>query len=641
MQTYTLEQSRAWQLLLAPQPAATPRVPSNVVQLAGGIPSVFASRSDLIDMNAAAQASMPSQGFESLPAERMNAMLAAMLALPAIVSRADVSRNDGWLSGIFGLADAARLGATDAYALALNWSKTSPRFNEANFIKTWNSFDPGRPDRATIGTVIGWARDVGFDLREWFYDWAPSPANSEAAQWPELPPDLRRIEATPTRMNEADALREMNSRFAYVHRAGEEGAILYFGPNKVELRTLKDLRDGLANRTVFTKKTDRKGVEHSSSTPAIDWWHKHPGRRTYERTAFRPHRPYAPDGAPLPGPIVTGEFNLWSGFTLQPRRNSWRLLRRHLWAVICRKDQLAFKYTMKWLAHLVQHPNKSPGVVVILKSNREGTGKTTLGEAICRMVGVTHSTTLRTPEELLGEFNAHLAFSVFVLLDEVAFPGEHAQARKLKAQITADTWKINEKYKRSYDTPNIAHLLMTTNASWAVGAGNKARRFFVLDVDDRYAGNRAYFTRLRAEMDAGGVDGLLDTLNRIDLRSWHPQHDMPRTMALREQQMLSAGVCPRWAMDAVLNGGFAVERPSALMELSKAVWSQAHSSNVLTRAVQHFARAAGSKEPITSVIVGRWLGRCKFTRRRSNGETLWDIPDQTAFHAAVMTEAGI
>ena len=59
---------------------------------------------------------------------------------------------------------------------------------------------------------------------------------SAGAAIQELPPDYRRPEAIPTSMSEQQALVEMNARFAYVHQAGEEGAVLYFGPEKVELR---------------------------------------------------------------------------------------------------------------------------------------------------------------------------------------------------------------------------------------------------------------------------------------------------------------------------------------------------------------------------------------------------------------------
>ena len=319
---------------------------------------------------------------------------------------------------------------------------------------------------------------------------------------------------------------------------------------------------------------DSNGVKETAKVPAVDWWRKHPMRRSFERTAFRPYRSYAPDGAPLPDPVARDEYNLWSGFWLAPRRGSWRRLRWHLWALVCRRNQANFKYLLRWMAHMVQHPDRSPGVVVVLKSQREGTGKTTIGEVLSRLVGAGHAITLRTPEDLLGNFNGNLAQRIFILLDEISFPGEHAQTRKLRSAITASTWTINEKYRRAYEIANVAHIMMTTNAMWAVHAGDQARRFFVLDVDDCWAGDREYFTRLWAELDQGGIEAMLHQLNRISLAGWHPQHDMPRTAALAAQQILSASVYTRWAMDAALNGGFTFKGESGRASLVQDVWQK-------------------------------------------------------------------
>jgi hypothetical protein len=184
-------------------------------------------------------------------------------------------------------------------------------------------------------------------------------------------------------------------------------------------------------------------------------------------------------------------------------------------------------------------------------------------------------------------------------------------------------------------------MIMTTNAAWAIGAGNLARRFFILDVDDIYVGDRGYFIRLREEMDNGGVEAMLDALNRIDLRGWHPQHDMPRTKALAEQQMISAKVFTRWGLDAFYNGGFMVKVLPIGFQLDTSVWSREHTSDVLAETVQQFASAAGLKGPVTSVGVGKWMSRCKFKVRSSNGSTWWTIPDRMAFMQAVKKEGGI
>ena len=72
------------------------------------------------------------------------------------------------------------------------------------------------------------------------------------------------------------------------------------------------------------------------------------------------------------------EFNLWHGFGVEPRKG-WqkqRRLLRHIREVICRRDKTKFKYLIRLLAWMVQNPDKHSGVVLVLKSRKQGTGKT-------------------------------------------------------------------------------------------------------------------------------------------------------------------------------------------------------------------------------------------------------------------------
>ena len=75
------------------------------------------------------------------------------------------------------------------------------------------------------------------------------------------------------------------------------------------------------------------------------------------------------------------EHNLWRGFGVEPQKG-WqkqRRLLRHIREVICRRDRQKFKYLIRYLAWAVQHPDKHAGVIIVLKSRKQGTGKSTLG----------------------------------------------------------------------------------------------------------------------------------------------------------------------------------------------------------------------------------------------------------------------
>jgi hypothetical protein len=110
------------------------------------------------------------------------------------------------------------------------------------------------------------------------------------------------------------------------------------------------------------------------------------------------------------------EYNQWRGFGIVARKGFQRQRRllRHIYEVICRSDKQKFKYLMRWLAWAVQNPDKPAGVVVVLMSRKQGTGKTTLGAVMLDIFG-RHGALIDDKERLLGRFNDWLETISFVL----------------------------------------------------------------------------------------------------------------------------------------------------------------------------------------------------------------------------------
>jgi hypothetical protein len=227
----------------------------------------------------------------------------------------------------------------------------------------------------------------------------------------------------------------------------------------------------LNNKYVRLPRRDAAGNQvGEEQVSAGKWWLGHPQRREVDRVIYDPEGKLGRANEVL--------FNLWIGLARTPRKGRSLLMWRHLFDVVCARDANAWRYLIHWMAHAVQHPGTAPGVVIVLRSDREGTGKSTVLEWLARMFG-DHALMLSTPEDLLGDFNSHLENKSLICLNEPAFPGDHQKAGKLKSMITESTWLINAKFRQAHRVPNIAHIAITTNAGWAVPAGNHARRFLM------------------------------------------------------------------------------------------------------------------------------------------------------------------
>jgi hypothetical protein len=269
--------------------------------------------------------------------------------------------------------------------------------------------------------------------------------------------------------------------------------------------------------------------------PVEKFWKEHPWR--HQRTIV-----FKPGGTTEPN-----EFNLWRGFGVEPRKG-WRKQRRllrHIWKIVCRGDKAKFRYLIRWLAWAVQNPDKHSEVVVVLKSRKQGTGKSTVGVVMLKIFGP-HGALVDDKERLLGRFNDWLETASFVLGEEIMWAGDHKSTDKLKSMITANTIQVERKNGAIRQIKNRLHPMMTTNHDHAVAAGVGDRRNVVFDVSDEHACDKTWFDPLYQDLGAGGTSEFLWFLQNLRLGDWHPRHII-KTAEATEQQRMSADTVSQWS----------------------------------------------------------------------------------------------
>jgi hypothetical protein len=362
--------------------------------------------------------------------------------------------------------------------------------------------------------------------------------------------------------------------------------------------------------------------------PADVWWKRSGSKTVYDRVLYDPEGKRA-----LPGERI---LNTWRGFAVTPAQGSWRKMRWHIWALLCGRNRPAFKYLFRWLAHAVQHPGSNPEVMVVLRSDNEGVGKSSLGQWILRMFGP-HGHEATSYRQVFGEFSDALIDRSFILLEEAIFPGDHKAAETLRALITANRLHINPKGRTPYDVPNFLHIVMTTNGEWAVPAGADARRFLVLNVTEKRP--RSYFDELWAEAENGGIAAMLHDLLRIDLCGFNPR-DVPATVALMEQQRRSADDITQWITDAVLNGTLFPYGRGGACGTTDGFGTICTTTDLFT-AYRNWALVQGYRRLRTAREFGRALGAMGLTRSAGNNPPKWLIPDAATLQRAADRRAGI
>lgn len=240
---------------------------------------------------------------------------------------------------------------------------------------------------------------------------------------------------------------------------------------------------------------DKKENHKKAAKDWLNW----PGRRTFLAVVFEPSPTCQPSTTELP----TGrEYNLWMGFAIRTKAGECQKILNHIFVVWCCGNQAFYDYILRWLAYMIQHPDRMAETAIVLKSG-QGTGKNILVDMIRRYFGL-HGIMVTNPDHVFGRFNGHLALCVFVHLNEAVWGNDKKQEGVLKALITDESQLLEKKYMDAIPVKNCKHLLITSNNAWCAPLDLDDRRFFVLDISEEKKGDFNYFKALNQEIENGG-----------------------------------------------------------------------------------------------------------------------------------------
>ena len=438
---------------------------------------------------------LPHQPPKSLSVHQFDRLNSALAAVPA-------DDRDIWIR--IGLALRQELGFDTGYKIWLAWSKKSNKFDQDDAEATWHSFrDQATGNAVTLGTVYYLAKENG-----WVDTQRAMPDKVQALD----DTHFMAIEGGKCWVFKEDFDPELNRNM--LARIGVE-----------------PFRSFYSNQKIAIPQGESVKVQSIGGL-----WIDHPARRSFHKVVFMP-------GMPTPD----GYYNMWKGFSVAPIPGDWSLLRVHILDVICDGNASCAEYLLNWLAFAIQHPDRLPEVAVVMKGER-GTGKGKLAHYFSLLFGE-HSLQITQSKHLIGNFNAHLRNCVFLFVDEALWAGDRQGENVLKALITESTIQIESKGVNACTAPNRLHIMMASNNDWVVPAGNKERRYFVLQVSDKHIQDHAYFASIDEQMlRQGGLAAMMHDLLHRDLSTFDVRK-FPWTDALDEQVLRTLDPAMQWWMD--------------------------------------------------------------------------------------------
>ncbi len=305
---------------------------------------------------------------------------------------------------------------------------------------------------------------------------------------------------------------------AYAHETLDHGDARY------ELRTLAMLRAKLLNYR-------SEGFDGNAASV----WLSDPLRREYPGGIV-----FEPPGVRL----TPGLYNLWRGFTIEPKPGDCALL-AHIHDIVCSGNAEHARWVVGWLAWIFQRPSEKLGTALALRGV-QGSGKSVVGKMVGRLLGDTHYKAVANPADITGRFNSHIEALLLLQAEEAFFAGSKAEASVLKNLITNDTLQIERKGVNAITLPNYTRVMVTSNSEWVVPADAGERRWTVLDVPDQKVHDFRYFKDLWRQMHEGGGDrALLHHLLTTELDEPFLRWPLD-TDALREQKHRGLPMEDQW-----------------------------------------------------------------------------------------------
>lgn len=187
---------------------------------------------------------------------------------------------------------------------------------------------------------------------------------------------------------------------------------------------------------------------------------------------------YRPD---VPHRIVTDKttsaLNLHSPCQIKPQHGDigpWMEFLEYLFVNEREREEV-----MRWCATLIARPDVRMLYGVLLVSERQGMGKSTLGERILAPLVGLHNTGFPGERDIVeSSFNGWVARKRLVVVGEI-YTGQSFKAyNTLKSYITDKNIEVNEKFQRPYKIDNWAHVIACSNSKKALRIEETDRRWF-------------------------------------------------------------------------------------------------------------------------------------------------------------------
>ena len=270
-----------------------------------------------------------------------------------------------------------------------------------------------------------------------------------------------------------------------------------------------------------------------------------PNTHIYDEIAF----------SPLKTPSTT--LNYWRGPTVTPTPGDWSVIRDFLYEVICDEDLTLYHYLLRYIAHMLQHPEEKPSIAIVMLS-KSGCGKGTFFQLLTSIWSKS-AIEVSDINHVIGSFNAALEKNYIVMMDEAIFVGNKAAMERLKNMISEPTVRVEQKYQPSRTIDSYHRFFAASNSEHFATIPIDDRRFVFIKVSDRKQQDLIYFDMVhKAINDSSTISAFVYDLFALDLTHFQVRQ-RPITHEHLNQRIQSLDGFERFWLEVLETGKFRVK----------------------------------------------------------------------------------
>jgi len=305
------------------------------------------------------------------------------------------------------------------------------------------------------------------------------------------------------------ALATIQYRFALLDLANEIRV--------VDLQQVADVMSGKSSEVSFYRRTEgliiiSRELENLpfpvKATDEFKNFLVNPNTQMFNAVAF----------SPLATPTTT--LNYWIEPSIKPFQGDWFVIQEFLHTVICNNNVALNDYLIHYLAHMLQHPEEKPGIMIVFLSG-QGCGKGTFYKLLRR---IWSRTTLQVCDinEVIGQFNAALERNYVVCMDEALFAGDKKSLDKLKSLITEPKCRIEQKHQPSRSIDSYHRFFASSNHDHFAHVDKDDRRFLFIRLSSVHKQDQIYFDAVNDALDDNAViAAMMNDLANLDLTGFN------------------------------------------------------------------------------------------------------------------------